>query len=438
MSPSDPFSTDWDAEKTILRPSPGGRRRRASGAPSPNQPYSAQRTVVQTADFLAADNPFVTHAFSLLSVVPKLRKLPYHHAVDDLLDQMANSIGRFEKQLTGLGIEQKQIKTASYLLCTLIDETVLNTPWGSQSNWGSQSLLIQFHSEAKGGERFFQILDQLQARPQEHLNLLELAYLCLGFGFEGKYRHVASGMRDLDRLREDLYLLIRQSKGNREDPLSIHWQGMKDKRAPIEKHVPVWVGAVVAAALLAVIYMGFVYAINTASNRTYQRLAETTREVQHAAAPVDTRRPAATSASVAPRPPTHRFEQLLDGEIARGMVEIVNGNLLRITDAFPSGSDRLDAAYVPMVQKIARALETDNGLVLVIGHTDNRPIFSARFPSNWHLSQARARNVALIMSKAASLDDRVRYDGRAASEPVRPNDTAANRSKNRRIDIHIR
>jgi type VI secretion system protein ImpK len=146
----------------------------------------------------------------------------------------------------------------------------------------------------------------------------------------------------------------------------------------------------------------------------------------------------APTASDPTRAPTQHLEQVLAREIAGGLIEIVNGNLMRITNAFPSGSDRIDAAYVPMVQKIARELEKDNHLVLVIGHSDNRPIFSARFPSNWHLSQARARNVAAIMTAAASLDGRVRYDGRADSEPIRPNDTAANRSKNRRIDIHIR
>lgn len=436
MTPSDPFSTGWDAEKTILRPSPGGKRRQASGASRSQRPFSAPAPSGPAADFLADDNPFVTHAFSLLSVVPKLRNLPYHHAVDDLLNQMAGNLGRFEKQLTRLGIEPKQVKTASYLLCTLIDETVLNTPWGSQSSWGSQSLLIQFHNEAQGGERFFQILDQLQPRPHDYLSLLELAYFCLSFGFEGRYRHAASGMRDLDRLREDLYLLIRQTKGEREKPLSIHWQGIRDKRAPIEKHVPIWVGVMVTGVLLALIYMGFAYAINSTANLAYQRLAETTRKAQQAVT-VDTHRPVA-STSVSTRAPTQQFKRLLAREISRGLIEVVDGNLLRITNAFPSGSDRIDAAYVPMVQKIARELEMDNRLVLVIGHSDNRPIFSARFPSNWHLSQARAKNVAAIMTAAASLNSRVRYHGRADSEPIRPNDTAANRSKNRRIDIHIR
>ena len=81
---------------------------------------------------------------------------------------------------------QEQVKIASYFLCSLIDETVLNTPWGNQSNWGHHSLLIQFHNEAWGGERFFQILDRLKQQPAQGLNLLELAYLCLSLGFEGK------------------------------------------------------------------------------------------------------------------------------------------------------------------------------------------------------------------------------------------------------------
>ena len=129
---------------------------------------------------------------------------------------------------------------------------------------------------------------------------------------------------------------------------------------------------------------------------------------------------------------------MLNAEIQRGMVEIVDGNILRVSNAFPSGSDQIKKDYIPMLSKIARELQSDTRLIMVIGHTDNRPIFSARFPSNWHLSQARAKNVVTIMTASASLDGRIRFEGHADSEPIVPNDTAANRARNRRIDIHIR
>ena len=59
-----------------------------------------------------------------------------------------------------------------------MDELIQNTPWGSQSNWGHQSLLILFHKEAFGGERFFQIIDNIVKQPAQNLQLIEF-FMCL-------------------------------------------------------------------------------------------------------------------------------------------------------------------------------------------------------------------------------------------------------------------
>lgn len=437
MSSSDPFSTHRDDDRTILRPQPGGRKRHAS-VMSKRPVHPPGRSGADTrADFLADDNPLISHAFSLLSIVSKLRNLPVHHAVDQLRDQLAGEMRHFERRSLDQGILSEQVNIASYFLCTLIDETVLNTPWGNQSSWGHQSLLIEFHGEARGGERFFQLLDQLKPHPAQSLILLELGYLCLSLGLEGKYRLMESGMRDLDQLQQELYELIRRTKGDEEPPLSPNWRGLQDRRVPIERQIPIWVGVVVAGAILMMVYMGFAYAINSFSNQSYQKLAEAAREA--------IKTPPVRPRTTAPPPPptslpvrTDRFEDLLAAEIARGMVEVVDGNILRVSNSFPSGSDQIKSEYVPMLKKIARELQRDSRLVTVIGHTDNRPIFSARFPSNWHLSQARAKHVAALMTTAAPLERPIRFEGHADSEPIAPNDTAANQARNRRIDIHVR
>ncbi len=437
MSHSDPFSAYGDNDRTILRPSPGGRRRRTSVMPNAPADPPGKSGPDARGDYLAGDNPLITHAFSLLSIVPKLRNLPFHHTVNELREQLVDEIRSFEDRLLKHGSSQEQVKIPSYFLCTLIDETVLNTPWGNQSNWGHQSLLIQFHREARGGERFFQILDRLKQHPAQSLSSLELAYLCLSLGFEGKYRLAERGMRDLDQLRQETYLLIQRTKGDPELSLSANWQGLHDQRAPIAKHVPIWVGTVVAGALLMLVFMGFTYAINRSSNLAYNQLAKIAREEM---------KPPPVPSRTTPAPPVpaekplqaDRFSRLLGSEIARDMVEVIDGNSLRVSNAFPSGSDKIKKEYIPMLAKIAHELQSVTSRITVIGHTDNRPIFSARFPSNWHLSQARAKDVATILTASAPLEGRVRFEGHADSEPIAPNDTAANRGRNRRIDILIR
>ena len=434
MVKSDPFSTFNDDDKTVIRPSPGGRRRQSAAVtPSPVN-FSAQSGLDIGSDLPAGSNPLIATAFSLLSIVPKLQNLPFHHAADELQGQLIGEIRNFEGRSLHQGYSQEQVKIASYFLCALIDETVLNTPWGNQSNWGHNSLLIQFHNEAWGGERFFQILDRLKQHPAQSLNLLELAYMCLSLGFKGKYRVAGSGIREIEALRQELYLSIQRSKGDAERALSPRWQGLRDMRSPFVRHVPIWVVTAVAGALVVLTYLGFAYAINRSSDRVYGQLAGLARE-EVKPLPARPQRPVAPAITPIQ---TDRFKQLLANEIARDLVEVPDPNMLRISNAFPSGSDRIKKDFIPMLAKIARELQTGTSRIVVVGHTDDRPIFSARFPSNWHLSQARAKNVANILMASAPLKARIHFEGHAASEPIAPNDTAENRARNRRIDIQIR
>ena len=74
--------------------------------------------------------------------------------------------------------------------------------------------------------------------------------------------------------------------------------------------------------------------------------------------------------------------------------------------------------------------------MLIAGHTDNQPIRSARFPSNWHLSQERALAVQRLLG-ASVKPERMKAEGRAESEPVAGNATPADRAKNRRVEITL-
>ncbi|HEA54285.1 OmpA family protein, partial [Marinobacter antarcticus] len=79
------------------------------------------------------------------------------------------------------------------------------------------------------------------------------------------------------------------------------------------------------------------------------------------------------------------------------------------------------------------------GDVLVSGYTDDRPISSSRYRSNWDLSAARAVSVVheLVLNQQVSAE-RVVAAGRAETNPLAPNDTAENRALNRRVEIAIR
>ena len=210
MSESDPFAEFGDDDKTVIRPSPGGRRRQTPVSPPP-QPLGAGYS---ERDLRAADvqvsNPLITGAYSLLSLVPRLRNLPSHGAVNELRQRLLGELKGFENRMLQKGVSRNQVEIAKYLLCSLIDETVLNTPWGSQSGWGHHSLSSELFKKMWGGEEFFQILDRLKQQSAQNLDLLELGYLCLSLGFEGKYRYSKDSLHTLEKERQEHEAKVRQ------------------------------------------------------------------------------------------------------------------------------------------------------------------------------------------------------------------------------------
>jgi type VI secretion system protein ImpK len=143
----------------------------------------------------------------------------------------------------------------------------------------------------------------------------------------------------------------------------------------------------------------------------------------------------------APPPPTQELAKLstfLAPEVKQGLVSVVGTEatpIVRIKAAgmFRSGSAAVEPRFLPLLARIGSALRSEPGSVDVIGYTDNQPIHTVAFPSNFQLSTARAKAAAAVIG--ASLDPgRVSAEGRADADPIASNDTAAGREQNRRIE----
>jgi type VI secretion system protein ImpK len=122
----------------------------------------------------------------------------------------------------------------------------------------------------------------------------------------------------------------------------------------------------------------------------------------------------------------------VDGTEAAPLVRIRNRGM------FPSGSATLNPSFIPLMNRIGEALKTERGPVLVIGHSDNQPIRTVAFPSNFALSAARAEAARAAIARALGEPGRVSAEGRADTEPVADNSTAEGREANRRIEVLLR
>ena len=134
---------------------------------------------------------------------------------------------------------------------------------------------------------------------------------------------------------------------------------------------------------------------------------------------------------------------MMKQDIQSGAVEVETRNrriVIRVKEqgSFPSGSATLRPEFVPIMDKIREAIKDIDGIYSVEGHTDDLPISTARFRSNWELSSARAVSVAHELMKNGDMDPaKFTVKGFADTKPMVPNDSAENRSRNRRVEIVI-
>ncbi|MFM2589183.1 flagellar motor protein MotB [Vibrio sp. TBV020] len=137
------------------------------------------------------------------------------------------------------------------------------------------------------------------------------------------------------------------------------------------------------------------------------------------------------------------IKKALEREIEQGAIEVENLGQqidirIREKGAFPEGSAFLQPKFRPLVRQIADLVKDIPGIIRVSGHTDNQRIDSELYRSNWDLSAQRAVSVAQEMEKVRGFDHgRLRVRGMADTEPLGPNDTEAQRSRNRRVEISI-
>jgi len=137
------------------------------------------------------------------------------------------------------------------------------------------------------------------------------------------------------------------------------------------------------------------------------------------------------------------FSKRFSSEIAEGWLKVnAQNSILHIRlgtgDAFDSGSDEITYRAARLVNAIGEALVTNDARVVVVGHTDDQPISTARFRDNWDLSSARAVSVIReLIQRHDVAPTRLEAKGFADTRPQAPNDSEWNRSLNRRIEIEV-
>lgn len=399
-------------------------------ATSQKAEFSQENVAADLPEIISGSNPLVTSANPILNLVPQLRLTAQHPNPATLRDYLIEEIKTFELRAKQAGVNNETIIGARYCLCTVLDETAAQTPWGGSGSWSHHSLLVTFHNETSGGEKFFQLLSKLAQNPQQHKELLELMYYCLAMGFEGRFRVIDNGRAELEALKQRLLHILDSTNGELEKALSCHWKGEEARKKKDAMYLPVWAVACMAGIICTFIYIWVAFGLAKSSDDLFAAI--NSLRVPHVV----------IEAADPPKPAPPRLTKFLENEIREGLVSVrdeADRSIVTLLGdgLFESASATLRDRYIPVISRISDAINMVPGNVQVAGYTDNISIRTLQFPSNWHLSQARADSVKTMLVSRLSSGSRVTAIGRGAEDPIAANDTPSNRAKNRRVEITI-
>ncbi len=231
-------------EHMVLKPRRGKRPK--AGTPA----YPAQVDTPRAEPMaVPVFNALEGAAAQLLALVPQVRASVRGPDPRVLRERLIEALDAFEAKVKGAGYEATTRSSASFALCALLDEAVLSTPWGRASGWAQQPLLQTRHRSQRGVQGFFELLRVAEQNPGANLDLLELMYLCLCFGFFNQ--------PDQAQTRETLYRTIKTQRGGSESIPEAPGQRQTGAppAAPLWQKIPPWGLTGASAVLIGGLFM---------------------------------------------------------------------------------------------------------------------------------------------------------------------------------------
>jgi len=449
MSQDDRFfqdnnATDDDSDRTVFisRPASNRQRNRASSPPPAQPAFSQQQPVpppmqqsrsISEVSLHSDVNVIVSAATPLLTLGINVRSMSHHPDPKALYQQIAESLKNIDLQLKNQGLPKESIISARYIICAYLDEMVMSTPWGGQSLWATRNLLMTFHKNNQGGAQFFEIIKLLTQSPAMNLDLIELCYLVLDLGFQGRYRISDTGSIEIASIQDNLYQIISTYRPAPVKQLSNHWRGaINDQKKSLSGNNRLFITAGIALLITAIVFTLFLMLLSQKSDPVAIKAASIASNLQPI---VRNNRPIkrTTHLSYIRDQLNHDITQknLSVEDISGGVRIIVFGSNL-----FKSSTAKLTRQKEITVANIIATLKNTPGFIQITGHTDDIPIRTLQFPSNWELSKKRADEIVKLLQKQMP-DREIVGEGVADSAPIVPNNSRENRAINRRIEINL-
>lgn len=416
----------------IPRPAVGGK---SYGIPIQRQVRQAEWQVpnYDTNSKIECPNTLLAICNPALSFISQLTLMVDTSRVDSaaVRQQVVTLLEATSQQLRLTIADPEIIQMTSVLLCVFIDEVMMAT-FKETLSWNHQGLFaVDYHGVINGGEVIYTNLDHALQQPDRFVDLLGLYYYCFSFGLKGKELYTETSPL-IEQQKTRIYALLIRLKPeviNQEKALGIY----KDYELIVQRKIkkPIYIFGLFV--LLSLVLIGGQQVLSFKLKANTAQLTQQTQLVLNQLQPEKT---------MTVIDPAYDLKQLLQTEIDLGVVDIQSepasiAIVLPSASVFSSGSVSINSNTLPVLHKIAKALEHTKGMIIVEGHTDNRPVVSQEYQTNWALSLARANEVVKQLDAFASLEKRLVPEGKGDTMPLVPNDSAENRAKNRRVVIKL-
>ncbi|CFQ39232.1 DotU family type VI secretion system protein [Yersinia bercovieri] len=380
---------------------------------------------------VSGSNSLVSAARPLLNIIAKIRQSATHDNPTQLRQHLIEEIRRFELRCQLDNLPYEITIGARYCLCTSLDEAAALMPaWGDDNIWSGNGLLVTFHNETFGGDKFFDLLARLSQNPHKYIELLELLNYCLLLGFKGRYKVMDNGHSLLETLKQRLQQRIRLVRGGYSELLSPDAQTFSVQQKRRKPKMPLWASTSLTAFLASLLFIVLSWKLDDATRPVLASIYQVALPQWLTPLPI----PAVS--------PVLNLANFLQEEIASGMVVVRTDDkqsviALRGDGLFDSGMITIRPAYNQVINHIGNALNGVSGKIMVTGYSDNVPIRKSTFTSNSALSLARANAVGSQLQKYLDSAQRVKTEGRGEANPVAPNDSKKDRALNRRVEITL-
>ncbi|RWO32183.1 MAG: type VI secretion system protein TssL, partial [Mesorhizobium sp.] len=381
-----------------------------------------------------------------LEFAPELESALPPENPEALRTRLLDELVRARDAAMAAGSSLERADQAAWVVAALLDDLALNTPWGGASAWPRQPLVVMLRGDVDAGTQFFTRLDELERHPNRDRELLELQYHCLALGFRGKYRVPGrSGDRSLNAVRVAAARFLRDADADGA-PLSPNWKGVIASDEPQRFIVPIWVMGLGAAVLATAIYLGLSMGLSSQAvelSTLVRALPPPERgDISRTSPQVDAPPPEAVDFALVPEfqagAPANLRAALSGTEsvsLARLIIQASNPEL------FQSSRPTLTEGFEPLIGSIAKVILANQeliGNITVVGHTDSIPLQRSNpLSTNQRLSEARAATITEMLVQNGVPQDRIRFEGRAATDPVADDSTRAGRALNRRVEVLV-